>query len=162
MSWSSFSLIRRCAGMLLFWATPLRTKTTGSPASFSRTSRGVIRLHATHIRTSVSGSDLLRAQLAKGARHFPEPKESFLCEIAAFVHRYQTLLITSFSQLDTRSPCVSQSTFCYCFRQLPLCSLDLYKYREPIIRRPPIYLESKTIAVSVWQHLLQQRAPAVF
>jgi hypothetical protein len=41
-------------------------------------------------------------------------------------------------------------------------SLDFYKYQGPDYRRPPIYLEYKITAVSVWPHLLQQRAPAVF
>jgi len=40
-------------------------------------------------------------------------------------------------------------------------SLDLYKSGADY-RRPPIYLEYKIIAVSVWPHLLQQRAPVVF
>jgi hypothetical protein len=56
MSTSSFNLTSRGPGVLLFWATPLRTKTTGSSASFASTDLDVIGLHATHMRTSESVS----------------------------------------------------------------------------------------------------------
>ena len=128
ISGSSFSLIRRCAGILLLWATSLG-RNDRIFREFSRTGRGPrVTRHTTrghryqepvtgftntalsYMLATFTATNLFRARL------FPEPKESVLCEIVASYTAIQSLLITPFSRLDTRSPCASRSTFCYYFR----------------------------------------------